>query len=210
GVVAVHLAETSRYISYSKELFEPFSLFCQKEHEFDFYLKKHPDQDIPDLSSCTQCGMVDYIENKIILNGAIEYERIGTDGVFVDIIESKREDNRIIVEMDERMDKITSVTHSGSLAHFYSGPFEVRIEDNTRYYNYHEYPGVPYLIERIAPNIVIDEQGSLKRTVTENTLTLYDPRKESGRRFMDQWNALMQKANDIKDNYQRLIERLVS
>jgi hypothetical protein len=129
GVVAVHLAPTSRYILYTNTTnSKPFSLYAVPEHSFDFYLKKHPDQKVIDIASCVQCGMIDYTKRIIYLNGFVEYERKSeSTNKFVDIVQSKSGDSRAILNLDNNMDKITSVTYSGTLAQFYSGVFELAV-----------------------------------------------------------------------------------
>ncbi len=88
--------------------------------------------------------MIDYTANKIFLNGAVEYERLGLEcsgadntRAFVDIVESKAADNVIDLHMDANMDRITNVVFTGSLAHFYSGVFEVKKESGVDFYNFH-------------------------------------------------------------------------
>jgi len=62
GIVRIHLAPTSRYISYSNTTAKPFAIYCPPDVEYDFYLKKHIDQ-IVDFGNCTQCGMIDYTKS---------------------------------------------------------------------------------------------------------------------------------------------------
>jgi hypothetical protein len=187
GIVAVHLAETGRYVSYSRGSAAPFSIFALNSTEFDLRLKKHPEQLVGiNISACSQCGLYDMPGRRIMLNGMVEYERLvpGT-GRLIDVVESMAAGNRLRLEMDKSMDKITTAVFSGSLAHFYSGPFEVKAENGRYYYNFHEYRSIPYIITRIEPNVLISDTGKLEEVWDKASLTLYEKGTALEKTFAD-------------------------
>jgi len=212
GIIAIHLAPTSRYISYTNNSnARPFSLYVPPYMEFDFYLKKHPDQNIPvNISKCSQCGLIDYSKNIIYLNGMIEYERLNSDGGFVNIIVSRTTDNKIELYLDSSMDKITNLIFTGSLAHFFSGVFEVKSELGTFYYNYHEFNALPYIIKAIQPNIKISNQGTLTRTQPDNTFIMYELGSEPGMDYLEKLNKLDEMADSIRLKYDELMEKYIN
>jgi len=218
GIVAVHLAETGRYVSYSNNSESaPFSIFALNSTEFDFRLKKHPEQQLGiNISACSQCGMYDMPAHRIMLNGMVEYERLvpGT-GRFIDVVESMAAGNRLRLEMDKSMDKITTAVFSGSLAHFYSGPFEVKLESGENYYNYHEFAANSCLIQKLAPepgsgSIVYFDQdrGFLEEPWQGGRFRMYDTEKEPVHGFMEFWHDKQKWANSLRAVYENWRDRL--
>ena len=126
GVVAVHMAPTTRYISYvNNTMSQPFAVYAQPLHSYDFYLKKTKDQIVPDINSCLHCGVMDFEKDTVVFHGYFDYERVGTNGKYVKIVQGKAENDVITLFLDRNMNKITDVSATGSRVHMYSGPFEV-------------------------------------------------------------------------------------
>jgi len=162
GVVAVHLAPTSRYISYRNNSgVLPFAIYSNMT--FSFYLKKDESQ-IIDLSNCMQCGVYDIAEKRVVLKGVVEYEAVVVNSTgqteYVDLIESLTEDNVIAMHQGR-------VTYTeGTLARFFSSSFEVMVEEGVNFYNFHEF-NAPFVINTINDNIDITAQR-LTRTLPSN------------------------------------------
>ncbi|MBN2458374.1 hypothetical protein JXB31_04560, partial [Candidatus Woesearchaeota archaeon] len=57
-------------------------------------------------------------------------------------------------------------------------------------------------IQAIAPNIVIDEQGSLKRTLPESEFIMYDDSLIAGIEFRKRLLDLMSRAESVKERYE--------
>ena len=89
------------------------------------------------------------------LSGTVEYERQNNQGQFVNVAVLIDKNSTAVMQFDNRLDKF-SLSYTGSLAYFFSGPFEVKKESGIDFYNYHEF-SAPYAITRLEPNIEITE-----------------------------------------------------
>jgi len=118
------------------------------------------------------CNIVDLLYSVLDFQGAVEYERMGADN-FLDIIKSD----------DFNMQSTEVEIENG---HVFSGPFEVKLEDQF-YYRYHL--EVPYVVKSIVSSIVIDESGFLRRELADTTFTMYsDAAKDS---FIQKYTGLL-------------------
>jgi len=136
----------ARY-EYVGEMYEDFAIEAVEETEFG--IRFFPE----DAHSGNK---VDLIDEAVIINTDAEYEREANEN-WVDIIDGN----------DFRLEFGECQLESGIIN---SGPFEIKKSD-TFYYKLTF--DVSYIIENVDP-IEINKQGYLKRSIPDNTFTLYD------------------------------------
>ena len=216
GVVAVHLAETGRYISFLDDTdAKPFSIYAPPDNSFSFYLKKYSQQnDLP--GNCSQCGQIDFTDNTMTLRGIVEYERIADDGEFVDIIETMTFDSVVQFSMDDNLNAIHDVWYQGTGAHFYSGVFEVMVEDTHDYYAYsYLLFAVPYVIENLHTQnnqdvIFNSAEGYMKFSPFDKPVFMYEKNKVADRRYKEKLNNLHNEAINLVAAINKIKEACLS
>lgn len=204
GVIRLHLAPTSRYINYHNgtRYKPPFSFYIPQGYNFTLEIRKHVDQKITlNLSECTQCGIIDYIEKKAYLRGSFEFERLDTKmPIFTNIVRSFDSSNSFVLNLDNDMDKVTEALFSGAFGSFISGQFEIVGKEDKVYYRFMNKDSTPWIIEKVMPNILIYNNGMLQRSLPGNTLRLYAMNTTARNEFLATYNDWLTLTNRDMQN----------
>ena len=105
---------------------------------------------------------------------------------FTNVIQSKSTNNKIQYDMNEQ-----TINFEGEKLSLFSGPFEVKFDDNEVYYKTNLAIHPPYVINKINPNIFINNNGSLHRTMDNNNYFLYADNSESNTNFLRNFENLL-------------------
>ncbi|MFW6450025.1 MAG: hypothetical protein ACOCZ6_03140 [Nanoarchaeota archaeon] len=170
----IRIQPGSRY-NFVGSSFDDFSVYNPSyTNTYKLYLRTKPAQDFS-LDSCSQCGIVDFINLNATMKGRFEYEKPARDfPLFTDIIEADGNFKMLFSASATNITKLDPAALS-----IYSGDFRV-LFDNPKGYKFIE-KQTPYTIINVLPDLNFTNKTLSK---SDGSFRLYSENSEN---YWNKW-----------------------